>query len=141
MKKGWCTFASSSRGGRQPTAGARSWAAAEILWRMRSPQNNPTKDRADSGQRTVMAIFSGIISRLRGSIGQLTFARVGGKTVVREKVERKAVPTRTRRQMRRRVVWANLVNLYRAFSGTLHPSFENKERGRSVSYIILSNVK
>ena len=78
-----------------------------------------------------MAIFSGIISRLRGSIGQLTFARVGGKTVVREKVERKAVPTRTRRQMRRRVVWANLVNLYRAFSGTLHPSFENKERGRS----------
>lgn len=78
-----------------------------------------------------MAIFSGIISRLRGSIGQLTFARVGGKTVVREKVEKQTVPTRTRRQMRCRVIWANLVNLYRAFSDTLHPSFESKERGRS----------
>lgn len=98
---------------------------------MRSPLNNPTKDRAGFGRRVVMAIFSGIISRLRGSIGQLTFARVGGKTVVREKVEKKAVPTRTRRQMRRRVIWANLVNLYRAFSDTLHPSFEGKARGHS----------
>ena len=61
----------------------------------------------------------------------MTFARVGGKTVVREKVEKQAVPTRTRRQMRRRVIWANLVNLYRAFSDTLHPSFESKARGRS----------
>lgn len=78
-----------------------------------------------------MAIFSGIVSRLRGSVGQLTFVRIGGKTVVREKVEKKAVPVRTRRQMRHRVMWANLVNLYRAFTGNLHPSFENKGRGRS----------
>ncbi len=98
---------------------------------MRSPQNNPTKDRADSGKSIIMAIISGIISHLRGSVGQLTFSRVGGQTVVRQKVERKAVPTRTRRQMRNRVTWANLVNLYRAFSGTLRPSFENKERGHS----------
>ena len=78
-----------------------------------------------------MAIFSGIISRLRGSVENLTFVRVGGKTVVRKKVERKATPSRSRRQMKHRVVFCNLVNVYRAFTGKLHPSFENKAEGRS----------
>ncbi len=61
-------------------------------------------------------------------MGHVTFSRVGGKTVVKERVEKKSVPTRTLRQMRSRVTWANLVNLYRAFTGNLHPSFENKRR-------------
>lgn len=78
-----------------------------------------------------MAILTGIFSRLYGSVGSVTFSQTGGKTVVKQKVGKKSVPVRTWRQMRRRVLWANLVNLYRAFSGRLHPSFENKEAGCS----------
>lgn len=75
-----------------------------------------------------MAKLTGINTKLRGSIGQYTFARLNGQTIAKEKVDKKDVPTRTYAQMRRRVVWANLVNLYRAFEGTLHPSFEGKSR-------------
>lgn len=74
-----------------------------------------------------MAILTGINTKLRGSVGQYTFQRLNGQTVAKEKVEKKAVPTRTLAQMIRRVRWANLVNLYRAFEGTLHPSFEGKD--------------
>jgi len=75
-----------------------------------------------------MAVLTGINTTLRGSVGQYTYTQLGGQTVVKQKVARKATPSRTRRQMVRRVAWANLVNLYRAFSGTLHPSFENRDR-------------
>lgn len=74
-----------------------------------------------------MAILTGINTKLRGSVGQYTFQRLNGQTIAKEKVEKKAVPTRTLPQMVRRVRWANLVNLYRAFEGTLHPSFEGKD--------------
>lgn len=74
-----------------------------------------------------MAILTGINTKLRGSVGQYTFQRLNGQTVAKEKVEKKSVPTRTQAQMIRRVRWANLVNLYRAFEGTLHPSFEGKD--------------
>lgn len=74
-----------------------------------------------------MAILTGINTKLRGSVGQYTFQRLNGQTVAKEKVEKKAVPTRTLAQMIRRVRWANLVNLYRSFEGTLHPSFEGKD--------------
>ena len=73
-----------------------------------------------------MAILTGVLNRLNGSVGNLTFVQTNGRTLVREKVAPKS--KRTWRVMRRRVTWANLVNLYRAFSGTLHPSFENKAR-------------
>lgn len=78
-----------------------------------------------------MAILTGINTRLRGSAGDWTFARLNGKTVAKQKVERKAVPSRTYAQMAHRVQWANIVNLYRAFEGNLHPSFENKAHGIS----------
>ena len=74
-----------------------------------------------------MAILNGINTKLRGSIGQYTFQRLNGQTVAKEKVEKKAIPVRTMTQMLRRVRWANLVNLYRSFEGTLHPSFESKD--------------
>lgn len=74
-----------------------------------------------------MAILTGINTKLRGSVGQYTFQRLNGQTVAKEKVDKKAIPVRTLPQMARRVRWANLVNLYRAFEGTLHPSFEGKD--------------
>lgn len=78
-----------------------------------------------------MAILTGINTKLRGSAGNWTFARLNGQTVAKEKLEKKAVPVRTLKQMNNRMQWANLVNLYSAFSGTLHPSFENKPPTRS----------
>ena len=74
-----------------------------------------------------MAILNGINTKLRGSIGQYTFQRLNGQTVAKEKIEKKAIPVRTLSQMLRRVRWANLVNMYQAFEGTLHPSFESKD--------------
>lgn len=78
-----------------------------------------------------MAILTGINTRLRGSIGNYTFQRVNGQTIAKEKVEKKTVPTRSLAQMLRRMQWANLVNLYRSFDGTLHPSFEGKDPRKS----------
>lgn len=74
-----------------------------------------------------MAILNGIYTQLRGSAGQFTFRRLNGQTVVSEKVAPKANPVRTFAQMTRRMQWKNLLNLYRAFEGRLHPSFEGKD--------------
>lgn len=78
-----------------------------------------------------MAILTGINTRLRGSAGDWTYARLNGQTVAKQKVAPKDVPVRSYRQMLRRVQWANIVNVWRAFSGNNHPSFEN--RGARVS--------
>ena len=50
-----------------------------------------------------MAILSGINTRLRGSAGDWTFARLNGQTVAKQKVETKENPKRTFAQMIRRV--------------------------------------
>ena len=56
-------------------------------------------------------------------------------------MERKEIPSRTFAQMRHRVRWANLVNLFRAFTGTLHPSFESRPQGVSdFNMFISSNI-
>lgn len=73
-----------------------------------------------------MAILTGINTRLRGSAGDWTFARTGGQTVAKQKIAPKETPTRTKAQMIRRVQWANIINVWRAFDGKDKPSFENK---------------
>ncbi len=73
-----------------------------------------------------MAILTGINTRLRGSIGSYTFARVNGQTVAKQKVDKKGVPVRTRSQMLSRMQFANLIHVYQSFKGNLHPSFEGK---------------
>lgn len=88
-----------------------------------------------------MAILTGINTKLRGSAGNWTFARLNGQTVAKEKLEKKATPVRTRVQMLRRMQWANLVNLYSSFNGTLHPSFESKPITQSdYNLFISSNI-
>ena len=74
-----------------------------------------------------MAKFSGAFYKFKGSIGNITFRRVNGTTVVSEKVEPKATPSRSYAQMRRRMQWANIVNLWGCFEGNLHPSFEGRK--------------
>ena len=76
-----------------------------------------------------MAILKGIFRKQTGSIGDMTLRVVNGQTVTSEKVTRNT--SKTFAQMVRRVQWANLVNLYRAFEGTLHPSFESRPRSWS----------
>lgn len=88
-----------------------------------------------------MAILTGINSKMRGKVGNWVYARLNGQTIAKEKADKKATPTRTRAQMLTRMQWANLVNLYGAFKGTLHPSFENKPMTRSdYNMFISANV-
>lgn len=89
----------------------------------------------------VMAILTGINTRLRGSIGNYTFARVKGQTVARQKVDKKSVPVRTRSQMLYRMQFANLIHLYQSFKGNLHPSFEGKaERVSDYNEFVRTNI-
>ena len=73
-----------------------------------------------------MAILTGINTRLRGSIGDYTFARVNGQTVASQKVEKKSVPVRSRSQMLVRMQLANLAHLYQSFKGNLRLGFGGK---------------
>ena len=73
-----------------------------------------------------MAILTGINTQLRGSAGGWTFYQRGGETVAKQKVAKKSSAKRTMAVMQRRVQWGNLVNVFRSFEGTLHPSFEGK---------------
>lgn len=78
---------------------------------------------------------------MRGKVGNWVYARLNGQTIAKEKADKKATPTRTRAQMLTRMQWANLVNLYGSFKGTLHPSFENKPMTRSdYNMFISANV-
>lgn len=71
-----------------------------------------------------MAIVKSLaIGKAKGSAGNLTYACVGGDTIMKGKVAFPKVP-RTLAQMNRRVRWANIINLWQAMHGTLHPSFE-----------------
>lgn len=71
-----------------------------------------------------MAIIkSATIGKAKGSIDNITYTYVGGDTIAKGKIAFPKNP-RTNPQMRRRVAWPNLVNLWQAFEGLDHPSFE-----------------
>ena len=55
-----------------------------------------------------MAILNGILKKLNGSAGSLTFKQMGGKTVVSEKVTQ-VKKSKTTGQMRQRMKWGNIV--------------------------------
>lgn len=73
-----------------------------------------------------MAILTGIFRKQTGSIGDMTLRNVGGVTITSEKITRNT--SKTFAQMRQRVQMANIINIWRAFENTLHPSFENRPR-------------
>ena len=62
---------------------------------------------------------------MSGSVGQFTFKRMGGATVVSEKVTNVTNP-RTASQQNQRTKWGNLVRLYSGISPLLNLAFENK---------------
>ena len=77
-----------------------------------------------------MAILNGIVRKMKGSAGQLTFKQVNGMTIVSEKVTAVANP-RTDAQMRTRTKFTNIVSMYRGIRPLLNYGFENKPKNLS----------
>ena len=74
-----------------------------------------------------MAILNGIISKISGSAGNLSFSRTGGQTVIREKVTSIRNP-RSEGQMRTRTRFTNIVQMYRGIRPLLNYGFEAKPK-------------
>ena len=58
-----------------------------------------------------MAILNGIIKKMNGSTGSLTFKTVAGRTIVSEKITT-VRNTHTDAQQRQRMKWANIIRMY-----------------------------
>ena len=74
-----------------------------------------------------MAILNGIISKISGSAGNLSFSRTGGQTVVRERVTHIRNP-RSDRQMKTRTKFTNIVAMYKGIRPLLNYGFESKPK-------------
>ena len=77
-----------------------------------------------------MAILNGLLRKMSGSAGDLTFKFQNGLTVVSEKVTKMTNP-RSDAQMRVRTRWSNVVAMYSGVRPLLRHGFENKPAGLS----------
>ena len=77
-----------------------------------------------------MAILNGLLRKMSGSAGDLTFKIQNGLTVVSEKVTKMTNP-RSDAQMRVRTRWSNVVAMYSGVRPLLRHGFENKPAGLS----------
>jgi hypothetical protein len=77
-----------------------------------------------------MGKLNGIISKLSGSAGNITFKRRMGETVVSEKVTHIRNP-RSNAQMQTRTRWGNIIAMYKGIRPLLNYGFENKPRNLS----------
>ena len=77
-----------------------------------------------------MAILNGIIRKMKGSAGNLTFKHVNGQTIVSEKATEVKNP-RTEGQMKTRTKFTNIVSMYRGIRPLLNYGFESKAIGLS----------
>ena len=74
-----------------------------------------------------MAILNGLIRKMKGSAGQLTFKQVNGLTIVSEKMTSIKNP-RSEGQMRTRTKFTNIVSMYRGIRPLLNYGFEAKPK-------------
>ena len=74
-----------------------------------------------------MAILNGLIRKMNGSAGQLTFKQVNGMTIVSEKMTSIKNP-RSEGQMRTRTRFTNIVAMYKGIRPLLNYGFENKPK-------------
>ena len=74
-----------------------------------------------------MGILNGIISKINGSAGNLTFKSLNGQTVISEKVTHIRNP-RTNAQMQTRTKWGNIIAVYKGIRPLLNYGFENKPK-------------
>ncbi len=77
-----------------------------------------------------MGKLNGIISKISGSAGNITFKRRMGETVVSEKVTQVRNP-RSNAQMQTRTRWGNIIAVYKGIRPLLNYGFENKPRNLS----------
>ena len=77
-----------------------------------------------------MAILNGILKKLNGSAGSLTFKQVNGQTVVSEKAT-VVKNSRTPAQQRQRTKWANVVQMYKGICPLINYGYESKPAGCS----------
>ncbi len=77
-----------------------------------------------------MAVLNGLLRKMSGSAGDLTFKIQNGLTVVSEKVTKMTNP-RSDAQMRVRTRWSNVVAMYSGVRPLLRYGFENKPAGLS----------
>lgn len=71
-------------------------------------------------------------TNLTGSVGGVTYRRIGGVTIASQKVPMKSHAKQTRRLMRTRMQWPNLVSVWRAINATKwHPAFRKENRRQS----------
>lgn len=85
-----------------------------------------------------MATVDGILTKLCGSAGQLTFKRVKGRTIVSEKATQTTNP-RTTAQQKHRMKWPNLIKMYSGIAPLLNNAFEGKT-GLSTDYNLFVKV-
>ena len=77
-----------------------------------------------------MAILNGILKKLNGSAGSLTFKQYAGQTVVSEKIS-VVKRSNTPMQMRQRTKWGNVIQMYKGICPLINYGFESKPVGRS----------
>ena len=77
-----------------------------------------------------MAILNGLINKMKGSAGQLTFKRLNGQTVVSERPTKISNP-RTEAQQRQRTRWTNIIRMYKGLMPLLRDAFEKKLQTQS----------
>ena len=77
-----------------------------------------------------MAILNGILKKLNGSAGSLTFKQVNGQTVVSEKATI-VKNSRTPSQQRQRTKWGNVVQMYKGICPLINYGYEAKPAGCS----------
>ena len=77
-----------------------------------------------------MAILKGIISKINGSAGNLTFKQTGGQTIVSEKISQTNDP-KTELQFRQRMKWANVIRNYQVLRPYMKLAFGGFQNSRS----------
>ena len=77
-----------------------------------------------------MGKLSGIISKINGSAGNLTFKSLNGQTVISEKVTHIRNP-RSNAQMQTRTKWGNIIAMYKGIRPLINYGFESKPKNLS----------
>lgn len=77
-----------------------------------------------------MARLTGIISKLNGSAGNLTFRQNGGQTVVSEKITQ-TTNAKTELQQKQRLKWANIIREYQVLQPYMKLAFGGTRNGRN----------
>ena len=88
---------------------------------------NPEPLTGQTNEGGKMAILNGLIRKMNGSAGQLTFKQVNGMTIVSEKMTSIKNP-RSEGQMRTRTRFTNIVAMYKGIRPLLNYGFEAKPK-------------